>query len=75
MEAGMLITVYLASALVAAIIAGVVAPAKRRHPGYWTIASFLVPPVVLLLLILPRGRGVYQPGRDPFLDHDDDHRI
>ncbi len=75
MEAGMIITVYLASALVAGIIAGAVAPNKRRHPGYWMIFSFLIPPFVLLLLILPRGHGDHRRGRDPFHDEDDDDNV
>jgi hypothetical protein len=70
MNAGVLITLYLASALTAALIAGVMAPAKRRHPGYWLIISFLIPPTVLLLLLLPKGRGVHNP-MDPYLDRDD----
>jgi uncharacterized membrane protein len=61
---------YLASALTGALIAGVVAPAKRRHPGYWLIFSFLIPPIVLVLLILPKGHGVHN-SMDPYLDRDD----
>jgi len=71
MTAGTLITVYLTSALIAALIAGIVAPIKRRHPGYWVVFCFLIPPSVLLLLILPRGRSQYDPHRDPFSDRDD----
>lgn len=70
MHAGLAITVYLTAALVAAIIAGATAANKRRHPGYWTIFSFLVPPTVLLLLLLPRGRGIYRAD-DPYYDKDD----
>lgn len=70
MNAGVLITLYLASALTGALIAGVIAPIKRRHPGYWLIFSFLVPPVVLLLLLLPKGRGMHNP-IDPYMDRDD----
>ena len=71
METGLLITVYLASALVAAIITNFVAPAKRRHVGYWMIFAFIFPPTVLLLLLLPKGHFVHRYGRDPFRDHDD----
>jgi cyanate permease len=71
MDAGMLITVYLTSALVAAIIASIAAPVKRRHVGYWMIFAFLLPPIVLILLILPRGRRVHNYNRDPFHDQDD----
>lgn len=72
MTAGVALTVYLTGALIAAIIATLVAPGKRRHPGYWLIASFLFPPAVLLLLVLPVGRGVYSRG-DPYEDPNDDN--
>ncbi len=71
MHAGLAITIYLTSALVAGVVAGATAPNKRRHPGYWTIFSFLVPPTVLLLLLLPRGRGVHR-AHDPYDDNLDD---
>jgi hypothetical protein len=71
MNAGLAITVYLTSALVAGVVAGATAPNKRRHPGYWTIIAFLLPPTVLLLLLLPRGHGAYRP-HDPYFDKDDD---
>jgi hypothetical protein len=72
----MLITVYLSAALVCGLIAAVVAPARGRHSGYWLIASFLFPPSVILLLLLPRGRGNYHGKGDPFRDADDrDHLL
>lgn len=74
MNAGLAITVYLTSALVAGVIAGATAPNKRRHPGYWTILAFLVPPTVLLLLLLPRGKGVHRAD-DPYYDKDDDDSL
>jgi hypothetical protein len=74
MHAGLAITVYLTAALVAAIIAGATAANKRRHPGYWTIVSFLVPPSVLLLLLLPRGRGIHRAD-DPYYDKDNDDNL
>lgn len=57
MNAGIGITIYLTAALVAGIVAGVVAATKQRHTGYWVIFSFLCPPLVLILLLLPKGRG------------------
>ncbi len=71
MGAGVWITIYLTSALVAAIIASIVAPIKNRHIGYWMVFAFLIPPVVLLLFILPKGRRIHTYGRDPFSDADD----
>lgn len=60
MNAGMMgITIYLISALLAGITAGIYAPLKRRHPGYWMTISFLLPPFVLLLLWLPKGHGYW----------------
>jgi hypothetical protein len=62
MSAGLLITVYLASSLLAGTLAGAVSARKRRHHGFWTAGAFLFPPLLLLLLFLPRGN--YRPVRD-----------
>jgi hypothetical protein len=59
MPAGLAITIWLASGLVAGTIGGQIAPRKRRHPGFWTTGSFLFPPLVLVLVLLPRG--TYSP--------------
>jgi hypothetical protein len=59
MSAGLLITIYLASSLVAGTIAGAVSSRKRRHHGFWTTGAFLFPPLLLVLLVL--GRGTYRP--------------
>jgi hypothetical protein len=59
MSAGLLITVYLASSLIAGTISGAVASRKRRHHGFWTTGAFLFPPLLLVLLFLPRGS--YRP--------------
>jgi hypothetical protein len=61
MHAGLAITIYLASSLIAGTIAGAVASRKRRHHGFWTTGSFLFPPLLLLLLLL--GRGTYVRSR------------
>lgn len=74
MQPGLEITIYLASALVAGVVAAATAPNKRRHPGYWMIFSFLLPPAVLLLLLLPRGRGNYRAD-DPYADKINDDKI
>ena len=71
MTTAMIITVYLSSALVCGLIAAVAAPARGRHSGYWLIAAFLFPPVVILLFMLPRGKGEYRGRSDPFRDADD----
>jgi hypothetical protein len=42
------------SALIAAAAAGVLAGVKNRDISYWMAWSFLVPPMVLFLVLLPR---------------------
>jgi hypothetical protein len=59
MSAGLLITIYLASSLIAGTIAGAVSSRKRRHHGFWTTGAFLFPPLLLILMVLPRG--TYRP--------------
>lgn len=57
MNTGVLITVYCIAAFVAGMTAAVAARRKRRHEGFWFIFSFLIPPLVLILLLLPANRG------------------
>lgn len=60
-----ILTFYMAVGLVAGTIGGAVAPRKRRHSGFWTTATFLVPPLLLVLLLLPRSRyAPLPPERD-----------
>jgi hypothetical protein len=70
MEAGFWLTAYLVAALLASVIAGIASYAKNRHAGYWVVLAFLFPPLVLILLLLPKGRGVHYYGepRDDSLD-------
>lgn len=68
---GLLITGYLASALAAGVVAGAVAPKKKRHQGFWTTLAFLAPPLVFILLSLPQG--TWTPARsEPEWDDDTD---
>jgi hypothetical protein len=60
MPAGLAITMYLAAGLMAGALGGTIAPRKRRHVGFWTIAAFLFPPLLLVLLVLPRAPYVRQ---------------
>lgn len=60
MPAGLAVTVYLLAGLVAGALSGIIAPRKRRHVGFWTIATFLFPPMLLVLLVLPRAAYVRQ---------------
>ncbi len=55
MPAAVVLTVWLASGLIAGTIGGQVSQRKRRHPGFWTTATFLFPPLLLVLVFLPRG--------------------
>ncbi len=66
MPAGLAMTIYLATALVAGSLGGMIAPRKRRHAGFWTTATFLFPPLLLILIFLPRGNTVptYRPHDD-----------
>jgi hypothetical protein len=60
MNAGLAITVYLAASLISGTVAGAVANHKRRHHGFWTTGAFLFPPLLLVLLVLGKGRYVRQ---------------
>jgi hypothetical protein len=52
--------------IASAIIAGVVAGAKRRDHSFWAAWSFLVPPMLLILLLMPSNKGPRhrRPGLD-----------
>jgi hypothetical protein len=58
MSSGSLITAYLVTALIAGIAGAIIAQAKNRHAGFWTMAPFLFPPMLLALLLLPRSKRV-----------------
>jgi hypothetical protein len=45
--------VSIASALLAAVVAG----AKRRDHSFWAAWSFLFPPMLLILLVMPSNPG------------------
>jgi hypothetical protein len=44
-------------AIASAIVAGIVAGAKRRDHSFWAAWSFLVPPMLLILLLMPSNKG------------------
>jgi hypothetical protein len=58
-------------AITASILAAILAGVKNRDSSYWVAWSFLVPPLVLWLLLLPRYKGP-RP-RQPRLDDIDRH--
>lgn len=57
-------------AIASAIVAGIVAGIKRRDHSFWAAWSFLVPPMLLLLLLMPTNRGPrpHRPGIDEVED-------
>jgi hypothetical protein len=60
-------TLMIVSAIAAVIIAGI----KRRDYSYWGAVTFLFPPFLLLLILMPRNQGP-RPRR-PTLDEEDDN--
>lgn len=66
MNAVSLIVLWGAVAGVAALLAFVLAGIKNRDFSFWIAFSFLMPPAVLILLVLPKRRGT-RP-RQPTLD-------
>jgi len=48
-------------AITACLLAGVLAAMKNRDHSPWMAWTFIFPPLVLVLLLLPRYRGVRPP--------------
>ena len=44
-------------AVTSAIIAGILAGVKRRDHSFWAAWSFVFPPMVLILLAMPKNQG------------------
>jgi hypothetical protein len=57
-------------AIASAIVAGIVASIKRRDHSFWAAWSFLVPPMLLILLLMPSHKGPRprRPGIDEIED-------
>ncbi|HVY43907.1 MAG TPA: hypothetical protein VG966_12805 [Hyphomicrobiaceae bacterium] len=51
------IVIWAAAATLAAILSAVIAAAKNRNPSTWAAWGFLLPPLALVVLLLPRNRG------------------
>lgn len=56
-------------AVAASIVAGILASIKNRDYSFWIAWTFLVPPMLLALAVLPRNQGP-RPRR-PTLDEED----
>lgn len=63
------IVIWGAVAVGAAIAAGILAGVKRRDHSFWAAWSFLLPPMLLVLLVLPKNQGPKR--RRPTLDEED----
>ena len=51
------IAVWGVVAIVSSILAAVVAGMKRRDHSFWAAWSFLFPPMLLILLVMPSNKG------------------
>ena len=60
------IVVWGAAAIAASVLAGFLAGVKNRDYSFWMAWCFLLPPLVLWLLVLPKRQGT-RP-RQPTLD-------
>ena len=58
-----------ALALAAAVLGAIAAATKRRDYSAWAAWCFLLPPLVFVVLVLPKNRGA-RPRRRP-LDEED----
>jgi hypothetical protein len=43
--------------IAASVLAGIIAGVKRRDHSFWAAWSFLVPPMLLILLVMPSNKG------------------
>ena len=61
-----IITYWGIAAIVASVLAGILAGVKRRDHSFWAAWSFLFPPMLLILLVMPSYKGprLRRPGID-----------
>jgi hypothetical protein len=52
------VAVYGTIAFIAAIVAAVIAGFKRRDYSYWATVTLLFPPMLAVLLIMPKSGGL-----------------
>jgi hypothetical protein len=64
------IAIWGITAFLAAILAGLLAGVKRRDHSFWAAWSFIAPPMLLVLLCLPKNHGP-KPKRRTGQQHDE----
>ncbi|MEZ5850601.1 MAG: hypothetical protein R3D68_08140 [Hyphomicrobiaceae bacterium] len=69
MSAIQIIAVWGAIAIVSSVVGGVVAYAKRRDHSAWAAWCFLMPPLLLWVVLMPKNTG--ERPRKPTLDEED----
>jgi hypothetical protein len=52
-----IIAIWGVAAVVSAVLAGIIAGVKRRDHSFWAAWSFLFPPMLLILLVMPSNKG------------------
>jgi hypothetical protein len=67
-----IIAVWGVTALVSALLAGILAGIKRRDHSFWAAWTFLIPPLLLILLVMPSNKGPRprRPGIDELEHHE-----
>lgn len=63
------IVIWGAVAMISAVLAGVLAGVKRRDHSFWAAWSFILPPMLLVLALIPKNQGPKR--RRPTLDEED----
>jgi uncharacterized membrane protein YhdT len=67
------IAIWGITAFVSAVLAGILAGIKRRDHSFWAAWAFIAPPMLLILLCLPKNIGPKprrrngEPRDEPFL--------
>jgi hypothetical protein len=67
------IAIWGVTAVICAFLAGLLAGIKRRDHSFWAAWSFFVPPMLLILVCLPKNHGPKprrrngEPRDEPFL--------
>ncbi|MGE3919116.1 MAG: hypothetical protein AB7F78_25795 [Hyphomicrobiaceae bacterium] len=69
MNAVRFIAVWGIISIVSAVVAGIVAAARNRDHSWWAAWSFIFPPMLVILILLPPNKGP-RPRR-PSMDDED----